>query len=426
MQQVHLLPGLILGLLFATTCINYIDRQALSLMVPVLRTELGLTSAAYGTITAVFVATYSVGQALAGPLVERLGVRLALLAAVVVWSLAGMSHALAGGFVGLLIARILLAISESVNWPAGTMAVARWFPPHRRASAMGIFDGGSAIGAVIAAPLVTVLTFHAGWRVAFIVTGVFGLAWALAWWRWYYDPQEHPWLDQARRGAYAAAPPRRGMWSTWGVLFNRPAFWMLFFARMCATPIWWFYVFWLPDYLGTGRGLDVLMIGYLAWIPYLTADLGKIGGGFASDRLIRGGFAIEKARMLIMVLGAAGMVCGLLVVSAGSLPEAILWMSVATAGFGAWSANMLALHADLLPESSLASGVGLTGLASGLGGAVSAKIIGGLVDGHGYGAAFTATGVLALVAAVIIVGGIISRRVLPVPLDTASSDKEPT
>jgi MFS transporter, ACS family, hexuronate transporter len=402
-MRLERLRWLILGLLFLSTVINYVDRQALSVLLPTLRGELGLSSAEYGTITTLFLAAYTVAQLGAGVVIDRVGTRRGFAWAIVVWSIAAVAHAFARGPVSLSIFRFALGIGEAGNWPAGGKAVAQWFPQQRRAFGMAVFDGGSAVGAIIAPPLVAALALHFGWRSAFIFTGLLGFAW-LALWLWVYgSPENHKWLSNedreiaAKEGGVAGSQSRSFGASLRDIIGMRQL-WGLMVTRMVATPVWWFYVFWLPDYLGKGRGFSLKEIGMFGWIPYLTVDIGKMVGGATSDRLLGRGFSATFARKSVMVAGALAMMGGVQVVGADSPAAAIVWVSVATFGFGMWSANILALHADIFPSHAMASAIGLTGMAASLGGAGFTYAVGQVVDRAGYAPVFWAAGVAALVA----------------------------
>jgi ACS family hexuronate transporter-like MFS transporter len=399
------LRWLILGLLFLSTVINYVDRQALSVLMPTLRTELGLSSADYGLITTVFLLAYTFAQVPVGMWIDKIGTRLGFSISVAGWSIAAMLHAFVVGPVSLIFARALLGVTEAGNWPAGTKAVASWFPQKRRAFAMAVFDGGSALGAVIAPPLVALLVLNYGWRASFVVTGVLGLIW-LAGWLWlYHGPETHPKLSPAER---ETALQEAGLVKVTTPVFGEPLrrivrerqLWGLMFTRLLATPVWWFYVFWLPDYLSKGRGFSLKEIGFYGWIPYLTVDLGKMLGGAASDAMLARGVSATIARKSIMFLGALAMLGGLQVVHAASASVAITWVCLATFGFGMWSANILALHADIFPAETMATAMGSTLMAASLGGAVFTYGVGQAVDRVGYQPVFWAVGVLPLAACV--------------------------
>jgi ACS family hexuronate transporter-like MFS transporter len=406
------LRWLILGLLFFSTVINYVDRQALSVLLPTLRGELNLTSADYGAITTVFMLAYTVAQIPSGMWLDKVGTRFGFGFFVGIWSVAATLHAFARGAVSLGVFRALLGFSEAGNWPAGGKTVANWFAQKHRALAMAIFDGGSAVGAIAAPPLVALLALQFGWRSAFIVTGGLGLIW-LAGWLWiYYEPAKHPWLsaeDRAqvlREGGATETVKAAAFGTALKKIIGKRQLWGLCATRMVATPVWWFYVFWLPDYLSKGRGFSLMEIGLYAWIPYLTVDLGKMTGGALSDFMIGHGKTVTLARKSVMIGGALAMMGGLCVVSAPNAAGAIAWASVATFGFGMWSANILALHADVFSPDTMGTALGLTGTGASFGGAIFTFGVGQVVDKAGYAPVFWMVGSLALVACLALVFGV--------------------
>ncbi|MBM3815005.1 MAG: MFS transporter [Acidimicrobiia bacterium] len=402
------LRWMILGMLCLSTVINYVDRQALSVVLPTLRKDLGITSGQYGTITTWFLVAYTVAQVAGGVVIDRLGTRLGFVVSIALWSAAAVSHAWAQGVVTLSIFRILLGLGEAGNWPAGGKAIAEWFPKARRAFAMGVFDGGSAVGAMVAPPLVAALALVYGWRSAFVVTGLSGFVWMGAWLWLYRKPAEHPWLREGERAQVLAeveeVKTRQGNWLE-GLrrIAGERKLWGLMVTRMVATPVWWFYVFWLPDYLSKERGFSLKEIGLFGWIPFLTVDIGKLVGGGLSDRLLRQGWTATFARKGVMACGAVAMLGGVRVVQAETAAGALGWVSLATFGFGLWSANILALHADMFPASRMATAVGLTGAAASLGSAFFTYVTGLLVDSKGYAPAFWVAGTAALVACLSLV-----------------------
>jgi ACS family hexuronate transporter-like MFS transporter len=377
---------IILGLLFLSTVLNYIDRQALSVLVPTLRVDLKLTAAEYGDIATLFMLAYGLAQVFAGRFIDRAGTKIGLTLCVLVWSVAAVSHSFVQGVMGLAIARFMLGIGEAGNWPAGAKAIAEWFPSERRAFAMGVFDGGSALGAILAPPLVAALALLHGWRTTFVATGAMGFIWLIGWLFIYRRPKT----------SQAAAPAESP--KLFRKLLTTRQLWGLMITRMVATPVWWFYVFWLPDYLGKGRGFSLKEIGLFGWIPFVTVDAGKLIGGTISDRLLASGISNTVARKSVMVAAALCMAAGTRVAGADSAALAITWVSIATFGFGMWSANILALHADMFPSEAMASAVGLTGTAASLGGAALTFVTGHLVDAYGYAPAFWIVGSLALFA----------------------------
>ncbi len=398
------LRNAILGMLFLSTAINYIDRQALSVLVPVLRQDLGLSSADYGLITTLFMVAYTAAQIFAGAFIDRAGTRLGFVASIAIWSGAAVAHVFASGAVSLAILRFMLGLGEAGNWPAGAKAVAEWFPKSKRAFAMGLFDGGSALGAILAPPMVAALALYFGWRAAFVTTGTLGFLWLAAWLWIYRAPEQRTTLPV---NSVAAIRRLLGVRQLWGLMAT----------RMIATPVWWFYVFWLPDYLGKDRAFSLKEIGMFAWIPFLTVDLGKLLGGALSDRLLRRGASATWARKSVMAGGALAMLGGIQVVGSESAALAMTWVCLATFGFGMWSSNILALHADIFPADSMATAVGITGTAASLGGAIFTYCTGLIVDRAGYGPVFWVAGLAALVAFICLV--FLVGRVQPVEYDHA-------
>jgi MFS transporter, ACS family, hexuronate transporter len=356
-------------------------------------------------ITTVFLLAYTVAQVPVGMWIDKVGTRIGFSVSIVGWSIAAILHAFVTGPISLAVARALLGVTEAGNWPAGTKAVATWFPQKRRAFAMAMFDSGSAVGAVLAPPIVAALALNFGWRAAFVVTGVLGFIW-LAGWLWiYHAPHEHVWLTPAQRdevlcelGVSRPKPPVFG--AALRRIIGARQLWGLMATRLLATPVWWFYVFWLPDYLSKGRGFSLKEIGFYGWIPYLTVDLGKMAGGALSDALLARGRTATFARKSVMLLGALGMLGGIQVVNAPSAAAAIAWVCVATFGFGMWSANILALHADVFPAETMATAMGSTLMAASLGGAAFTFGVGQVVDRLGYSPVFWTVGVLPLAACV--------------------------
>lgn len=390
-------------MLFLSTVINYVDRQALSVLIPTLRTELQLTTEQYYQITSWFLIAYTVGQLVAGMWVDKIGAKLGFAIFIGVWSLAAGLHAWAAGAMSLLMFRMLLGLAEAGNWPAGGRVVARWFPQEKRAFAMAIFDGGSAIGAIIAVPLIAFVASHLGWREAFVITGALGFIWLAIWLVVYDQPDKHRWLSEEDRilaisSTGGVQKNHKGFGGALKQIITTRPLWGLVFTRFFATPIWWFYVFSLPDYLSMSRGFSLKDIGMYAWVPYLTVDLGKMTGGAISDRLLSRKVSATLARKSVMLTGACLMCASILVVGADTPASAIAWVCVATFGFGMWSANILALHADFFPASTMGSAVGFTGMAASLSGAGFSYIIGLIVAKQGYGPVFLLTGGLAVAA----------------------------
>src|SRR5579871_2924561 len=299
----------IAALLFASTIINYIDRQSLSLLAPFLSKEYHWSNADYATLLISFRVAYSIGQTVCGRLIDRVGTRRGLTFSVLAYSLVSMATSLVRGFSGFAAIRFLLGAGESANWPGATKAVSEWFPKRERALATAFFDSGSSIGGAIAPFLILPIYFHWGWRVAFAVPGLLGFIWLFFWRRLYQLPAEHPLISEPERemilaetaAAGGAASARVG----WGALLKLPQTWGTIASKALTDPVWFFITDWFPLYL-IAKGIS-LRSGLIAiWIPFIAADLGNFFGGAVSDYLIRRGWSLGAARKALAVFGGIG------------------------------------------------------------------------------------------------------------------------
>lgn len=388
----------IAGLLFLATAINYVDRQTLSILSPTLRRELGLDDAGYANAVSAFLISYTVMYALSGRWVDRVGVRLGMVAAIAWWSVATMLTSLARGAHSLAAFRFLLGIGEPAVYPAGIKACGEWFRKSERALPVGIFSSGSAVGAVIAPPLIAFLTLHFGWRCAFLIPGAVGLTWIPLWLRVYRRP---PPLEE---DAATRAPAR-----TWRELARDRSVWALVLPRLASDPVWYFYLFWLPDYLQRARGMSLAEIGFYGWIPFLAADAGNVFGGAVSDWLVRRGGTPKCARM--SVLAAVGCLApfGALVGRVETTTAAVAITCLVAFLCQCWSTNIAALAADLFPNDT-ASVVGMMGTAGSLAGAGFTQLLAVVIAGFGYPAAFVLAAALHPTAAVTLFAVMGRRR----------------
>lgn len=391
----------IVALLFLATTINYIDRQTLSILSPLLRQELNLSEGDYSNIVTAFLIPYTVMYALSGLALDRVGVRIGLTLGIVWWSIATMLTGFARSATSLGIFRFLLGIGEPCVFPAGVKVSGEWFPAKLRATATGIFSSGSAIGAVLAPPVAAWLTLQYGWQYAFLVPGLCGLLWAPIWW-WVYRPlRQHPGVTQADI-ATIGHPATATAAQSWKQLLTQRKVWGLILPRVFSDPVWYFYIFWLPDYLQRERGLSLTEIGYYGWIPFLFADLGHIFGGSLSDFLIRRGIPPAKARMLLLsavgCLAPLGALAG--IVPTVSIAIAITCLVAALSQ--CWSTNISALAADIVPNGSVGTVFGLMGMAGSLAGALFAQVLGYTITHFGYQGAFALAALLHPCAATIL------------------------
>ncbi len=391
----------IVALLFLATVLNYVDRQTLSILSTTLRTELGLTDRGYSNVVSAFLFSYLVMYTVSGRLLDRFGVRLGIAACVAWWSIATMFTAVARGPWSLASFRFLLGIGEPGIYPGGIKACGEWFPKGLRALPTGIFSSGSSIGAMIAAPLVVWITLHFGWRAAFLVPGLLGLLWLPLWWMVYRSPGAHPALRPEERALLEldTPPAERRPWSA---LLKKRYVWGLVLPRLASDPVWYFYLFWLPDYFQRIRHLSLAEIGIYGWIPFLFADIGSILGGAVSDWLIRRGWTAARARFAVLagvgVLAPFGAVVGFV----DNTATAIALTCLITFLCQAWSTNIATLSADLSDRSETGTVMGMMGTAGGLGGILFAQVLAWTIGQFGYSSAFVLAACLHPTAAIVI------------------------
>ncbi|PYV13225.1 MAG: MFS transporter [Acidobacteria bacterium] len=333
----------ICALLFLATTINYLDRQTLSVLKPLLEKELGWTEAGYGWINFSFQTAYAIMLGVSGRLLDAAGVRGGFIVAVIVWSLAAMAHALSGGTVSFALARFGLGTGEAANFPASIKAVAEWFPRRERALATGIFNSGTNVG-VMLSPLVVWLATRWHWQAAFILTG------AIA-------PEEHPRLGESERALIRSdkEPPDAGAKVPWASLLRYRQAWAFLLGKMMTDPVWWFYLYWLPSYLNKERGVSALTGAVMLIIPYIAADFGSVGGGWLSGFLIKRGWKVGRARLAALLIFALCMPGAIWAVLTKDFWTALGLISLATAAHQAWSANMFTIASDMFPRRVVGS-----------------------------------------------------------------------
>lgn len=402
-----------MGLLFLSTVINYLSRQTLSVLQPIVQKEFSLTNTDYSHIVFAFMLAYMFMQTGFGRIVDWLGTRIGMTLAIVWWSLASILNASASSALGFAIWRFLLGAGEAGNWPGSVKAISEWFPARERAFATGIFNSGSSIGALLAPPMVVWLAVQWNWRLAFIFTGFLGFVWLILWLLLYRLPQNHPFISadelahiQDGRCGTAALSHDDAVPSRWRDLFKDRNALSLVFARMFADPVWWFYVFWLPAYFKTARDFSLEMIGLFVWIPFLTADIGNFVGGGASSWLVKRGLNPVRARKMVMSASAVVMLAGIPAVLSPNATTALVFISIATFAYSSWATNTLTLPTDVFKSASVASVTGLGGTGGGLGGMAFTLLTGTIVDTFSYTPVFIMAGLMPLIAAAIIVFGV--------------------
>lgn len=374
----------ICALLFFATTINYIDRQVLGILAPLLQTEIGWSEVEYGYIVTAFQAAYAIGLLVVGRLIDRYGTKLGYSIAIVFWSIAAMAHAVTRSAAGFGAARFALGLGESANFPAAIKAIAEWFPKKERAFATGVFNSGANIGAVIAPAAVPFLTVTYGWQAAFIVTGLLGFLWLAAWLAVYQPPEKHRKLSQAELAFIRSDPPdppARGI--PWGSLLRHRQTWAFVAGKFLTDPIWWFYLYWLPKFLNKNYGLTLTDLGLPLIVIYTMTSIGSIGGGWLSSRFIASGWPVGRARKAVMLICALCIVPIVFAANVANLWVAVGLIGLAAAAHQGWSANLFTTASDMFPRSAIGSVVGLGGMAGAVGGMLLATSAGFLLQWTG-------------------------------------------
>lgn len=393
------------GLLFASTVINYVDRQTLSVLAPYLKTEYHWTNEDFAKIVIAFRLTYAFGQLVAGKVIDKLGTRTGLTLSVAWYSLVAMLTSLARGLGGFFAFRFLLGLGESANWPGATKAVSEWFPRRERSWAVALFDSGSSIGAAVAPSLVLWLYHNfGGWRPAFIITGTLGFLWLIAW-RWlYHPPESHPRITNAERAMILRdrfEDEKPGEQARWMEIIKQPEAWGAIAARTLTDPVWFFITDWFAIYL-VAKGFKVEE-GLLAfWIPFVAADLGNFAGGGISSWLIRRGWSVEWARKGVVIPGGLGMTLLIPTIFTSNLWFVSALFAISTFAYAAFSTMAITLAADFFPPRSVATVAGMSGAGAGIGTIISTYVIGWVSDRYSFEPILIGASLIPLVGVVLV------------------------
>jgi ACS family hexuronate transporter-like MFS transporter len=371
----------ILALLFAATVLNYVDRQTLSILAVDVQHDLGIDDSGYARIVQYFLIAYTLAYLVVGWVTDKLGAKWTLAFFLGWWSLANMATGWVRNAAQLGFARTMLGLGEPGVYTVGPKAVGEHFPPKERGFAIGVYTAGAMVGATVAPPLIALLALKFGWRMAFVVTGAAGFVWLAAWLAVY---------PRSPRGIEATDRDPIG----WGAILRDRSVWGLAASRLIADPVWYFYLFWFPKYLIDDRGLTLLGVASLAWIVYLAADLGSVGGGLFSGRLIARGMAPQRSRIVTMGVGAALAPLGMLIALAPPLPATLALAALVAFAHLTFQVNMGALIVDRYPMRTLATIFGLIAAGSGLGGILSTQLVGQLASGRNYEGVFLLMGAL--------------------------------
>jgi ACS family hexuronate transporter-like MFS transporter len=405
----------ICGLLFFATTVNYIDRQVLGILSKDLQRAFAWSEVDYGNIVAAFNAAYALGLLLAGRLMDRFGTKIGYSVALIFWSLAAMAHALARSAFGFGVARAALGLGEAGNFPAAIKTVAEWFPKKERAFATGIFNAGTNVGAIVAPLTVPWIALNYGWRWAFIMTGAIGFVWLLLWIPMYARPEVHPRVSKGELAYIQCDPPDPPAAKIpWVQLIPHRQTSAFAIGKYLTDPIWWFYLYWIPNFLRDNHKLDLTTIGLPLVVIYVIADVGSIGGGWLSSNFIKRGWTINRARKTAMLLCALAVTPIMFASNVKHLWVAVGLVGLAAAAHQGWSANLFTTASDMFPRRAVGSIVGIGGMSGAIGGATMAVATGYILQttGGNYRIVFTIAGTTYLLALLII--HLLAPRLQPV------------
>jgi ACS family hexuronate transporter-like MFS transporter len=412
----------ICALLFFAATINYVDRQVIGILKPTLQSQFGWSEIDYGDIVFAFQLAYALGFIVAGRIIDRIGTRRGFSLAIVVWSIAAIAHAEAPVFgsavaaglamfglaysasvAGFMAARFALGLGEAGNFPAAIKTVAEWFPRQERAFATGLFNAGTNVGALVTPLVVPWITLAFGWYWAFVATGAVGFAWLFFWVRQYHAPGRHPRIGHTELAYIQADPAEPAARVSWRTLLPHRQTWAFALAKFMTDPIWWLYLFWIPDFLNRVHGIDLRSVGLPLVIIYIVADVGSIGGGWLSSWLIGRGWSVNAARKTAMLVCALAVTPIMFAARVESLWLSVALVSLAAAAHQGWSANVYTIASDTFPTPAVASLVGFGGMAGAIGGMLIAKVTAAILDFSGsYVPVFMIAGLAYLLALVVV------------------------
>jgi MFS transporter, ACS family, hexuronate transporter len=407
----------ICALLFFATTINYMDRQVLGLLAPLLQKTFGWTEIQYGNIVQMFFYAYALGLLVVGRFIDRVGTRIGYAVAITIWSLSAMGTSLARSIFEFGAARFMLGLGESGNFPAAIKTVTEWFPKKERALATGIFNSGTNIGAIVAPLTVPWIAVHLGWRWAFLFTGIFSATWLVLWLLLYRRPQEHPRLSANELRYIQSDPLEPETRIPWLRLLPHRQTWAFVMGKSITDPIWWFYLFWLPKFLHETHGVTLTGLGPPLVAIYLAADFGSIGGGWLSSSLLKRGWNVNRARKGTMLICALCVAPVLFVSQVKGLWPAVAIIGLATAAHQGWSCNLFTLVSDMFPRRAVASVVGMGGFGGAVGGLCIAWLVSHLLQWtHSYVVVLFMAGSAYIFALLVI--QVLAPRLEPAQLDS--------
>jgi len=360
----------ICGLLFFATTINYIDRQILALLKPILDEQFHWNDFEYGMVNSAFQGAYAISLFFFGWFIDRFGTKIGYATSIAAWSLAAIGHALVFSVTGFFAARIALGLGEGGNFPAAIKATAQWFPKKERALATTLFNSGANVGAIIAPALVPLIAIHLGWQWAFIIAGIAGLIWLLAWFPLYHSLAESPYVSETERTHILSdqtTDSESDKPLSWAEVLRIPQTWSFIICKFLTDPVWWFFLIWLPDFFKKNRGLDIKNSWHLLVTIYAIVTVLSIAGGWLTGYLASSGWSVTRARKTSLLI-AASMVVPIIFATSVDNWTAVLLIGLAGAAHQAWSANLFSTVSDMFPKNAIASVTGIGGTAGSLGG----------------------------------------------------------
>jgi|SRR5579872_1385869 len=388
------------ALLFFAATVNYMDRQVIGLLKPTLQIQFGWSEIGYSNIVFAFTMAYGIGSLFVGELIDRVGTRVGFSLAVLFWSISAMAHAAASSILQFAAARVSLGIGEAGSFPASIKVVAEWFPKRERAVATGLFNSGTNVGAIVTPLIVPWLTLRFGWRMAFIATGAFGLVWIAAWLALYRRPEQSNLVSAAELAFIKSDPPEPLTISVpWSDLLMHRQAWAVAVGKFFTDPIWWVYLFWMPDFLNRNLHVNLRGMALPLFVVYSGASVGSVGGGWLSSSLLKRGWALNASRKTAMLVCALAVTPIVLAARTGNAWVAVGLIALAAGAHQGWSANIYTLASDMFPRAAVGSVVGFGTLAGTIGGMLIAKMVGYILQSTGsYVPVFVLAGTAYLVA----------------------------
>jgi ACS family hexuronate transporter-like MFS transporter len=432
---------MVCAMLFIATTINYVDRQIIGLLKPDLARLFNWTERDYAAIVFTFQLAYAIGLLLSGRVMDKLGTKKGFTLAILIWSVAAVGHAFAdmvpwlmfptlniddktgvtfvsltGAAAGFALARFALGLGEAGNFPASIKTVAEWFPRKERALATGIFNSGTNIGALVTPIVVPILVAWWGWQEAFIGTGLLGFLWVIWWWFSYTTPDVHPKVTAEELALIQSDPPEPVVPVPWAAVVKYRQAWAFALGKFLTDPVWWLYLFWIPDFFNRLYGLNVKELGAPLVTIYLITDVGSIGGGWLSSHFIKRGWSVNAARKVAMLICAVAVTPIVFAPRVDNLWGAVLLVSLAASAHQGWSANLFTLVSDMFPRRAVGSVVGFGGMAGAIGGMVLSLIVGEILQQTGsYVGVFLIAGSMYLIGLAVI--HLLVPRLEPAPID---------